>query len=385
MKRALALLSLLAVLSLGLVAYLSSSALRRTGMDGLADRTALRLDEAASMVREAYGALAADATERERLRELSRTLDEARAAAAGIEFARARLSSGLSAMILLASIASALLLGALWLFVLHGLAGPVERLAAAMAVEPESAQPLAAPRGSVKELKSLYAAYGAMIARLGEYRERVRAAERETFGRFLVHELKNALAPLRLSIGLLESPSQAKAAAAAVTSQLSAIDELLERFRQAYRFPEPRKTRCDLAELLRSLPCLRERRVSVSLEPGASLESHADARLLGQAITNLAVNALEACDGLEGAAVTVSARSAGDSILVELRDTGSGMGPDIASQLFTEWFSTKAKGTGLGLSLARRVVEAHGGTLAFETEEGVGTTFSMTIPKGGQP
>lgn len=386
MKRVLALLSVLAVSSLALVAFLSSSGLRQAGTADRTGLTARRLDEAATLVREAYAALAPeDAASRRSLEAASGTLDEARALAAGMEFARARLALGLSAMILLIAIASAVFLAALWLFVLRGLARPVERLAAAMAVDPEAAVPVAAPRGSVRELRSLYAAYGAMVERLGEYRDRVRAAERETFGRFLVHELRNALAPLRLTVGLLEAPCRDAAAASGARSQLAAIDDLIERFRQAYRFPEPLKARCDIAELLRSLPCLRDDRVTVDLAAGASLEALADARLLGQAIANLAVNALEACEGLDGARVTVRASAEGDAVLVELIDTGAGMGREIAARLFTEWFSTKAKGTGLGLTLARRVVESHGGSLTFETEEGSGTTFSMRIPKGGEP
>jgi two-component system sensor histidine kinase DctS len=59
---------------------------------------------------------------------------------------------------------------------------------------------------------------------------------------------------------------------------------------------------------------------------------------------------------------------------------GIGISPDIAQQLFTPFFTTKAEGMGLGLSLCRTVVEQHGGHLEFEAQAPCGTLFRFTLP-----
>jgi two-component system sensor histidine kinase DctS len=59
---------------------------------------------------------------------------------------------------------------------------------------------------------------------------------------------------------------------------------------------------------------------------------------------------------------------------------GLGIAPEVAEQLFTPFFTTKAEGMGLGLSLCRTVVEQHGGFLAFEPNTPQGTIFRFTLP-----
>jgi len=61
-------------------------------------------------------------------------------------------------------------------------------------------------------------------------------------------------------------------------------------------------------------------------------------------------------------------------------DLGTGIGPDVAAQLFNPFFTTKAEGMGLGLSLCRTVVEQHGGQLVFEAQAPQGTVFRFTLP-----
>jgi two-component system sensor histidine kinase DctS len=61
-------------------------------------------------------------------------------------------------------------------------------------------------------------------------------------------------------------------------------------------------------------------------------------------------------------------------------DAGPGIEPDVARQLFTPFFTTKAEGMGLGLSMCRTVVEQHGGFLGFEAHQPRGTVFRFTLP-----
>ena len=72
--------------------------------------------------------------------------------------------------------------------------------------------------------------------------------------------------------------------------------------------------------------------------------------------------------------------------MVEVTDTGCGIKPEHLDQIFEPFFTTKpvGKGTGLGLSVSYGIVQQHGGTLEVESDEGKGTTFTVTLPGSGR-
>ena len=73
----------------------------------------------------------------------------------------------------------------------------------------------------------------------------------------------------------------------------------------------------------------------------------------------------------------------GNLIIVTIADNGEGMSNEVKQRLYENFFTTKpsGQGTGLGMSITKNIIEnKHGGTLSFESEEGVGTTFTFTIP-----
>jgi signal transduction histidine kinase len=104
-----------------------------------------------------------------------------------------------------------------------------------------------------------------------------------------------------------------------------------------------------------------------------------------QVITNLLSNAVKYSP--LGATVTVTAHEVGNGITVEVADTGMGISLADQAKLFTKFFrvdnstTRQESGTGLGLYLTRHLVEAHGGSIRVESEEGKGTTVSFTWPK----
>jgi signal transduction histidine kinase len=67
-------------------------------------------------------------------------------------------------------------------------------------------------------------------------------------------------------------------------------------------------------------------------------------------------------------------------LLISVSDTGVGLPPEHADQIFNAFFSTKAQGTGMGLSISRSIVESHGGRLWATSNPGGGTTFNFTLP-----
>ena len=69
-----------------------------------------------------------------------------------------------------------------------------------------------------------------------------------------------------------------------------------------------------------------------------------------------------------------------NDVFISVKDTGVGIPEDVKSKIFTPMFTTKAKGQGFGLAVIKRMTEALGGTVAFESQEGKGTIFIIHLP-----
>jgi two-component system NtrC family sensor kinase len=104
---------------------------------------------------------------------------------------------------------------------------------------------------------------------------------------------------------------------------------------------------------------------------------------LQQVFMNLLINACQAIQGK--GSVKIHATSNQESVILTLRDTGPGIGPDVLPRIFEPYFTTKspAEGTGLGLPITKRIIENHGGSLVVESTLGQGTTFVITLPTIG--
>jgi signal transduction histidine kinase len=103
-----------------------------------------------------------------------------------------------------------------------------------------------------------------------------------------------------------------------------------------------------------------------------------DARLVRQAVINVAVNAVQAMP--RGGRLTLRALRDDDAAVVEIEDTGAGIPEEVRGRIFEPFFTTKASGTGLGLAVVRRIVEGHGGDVSVRTTPGTGTTFVLRFP-----
>ncbi|MES2443032.1 MAG: PAS domain S-box protein [Pseudomonadota bacterium] len=129
----------------------------------------------------------------------------------------------------------------------------------------------------------------------------------------------------------------------------------------------------------------RERgvRATFDLDPAAA-SVLVDRVQVQQVLVNLVRNAIDALAGCEVRDVTISsAPDARGMVRVSVADTGPGIDPAIASQLFEAFASTKESGMGLGLSICRTIVEAHGGRIWAEARAGGGTVFHFTVMGAG--
>jgi two-component system, NtrC family, sensor kinase len=111
-----------------------------------------------------------------------------------------------------------------------------------------------------------------------------------------------------------------------------------------------------------------------------------DARALNQVFLNLLKNAAESHEQSEYGSVWLTARAEEGAVLVEIRDDGPGIAPEVRERLFEPFVSTKVgRGSGLGLSISRRIMEEHGGRLELESAEGQGTRVVMRFPLPAEP
>nr|WP_244622774.1 PAS domain S-box protein [Microvirga brassicacearum] len=120
-------------------------------------------------------------------------------------------------------------------------------------------------------------------------------------------------------------------------------------------------------------------RVSFHFDPKAPLV-FADRIQIQQVLLNLMRNAIEALQDETRRELDVATESIdGDLVEVRVRDTGPGIAPEIAAQLFRPFVTTKKHGMGVGLSICRTIIESHGGKIWADSEQGGGTTFHFTL------
>jgi len=117
-------------------------------------------------------------------------------------------------------------------------------------------------------------------------------------------------------------------------------------------------------------------------------EMLADEPKLRRVLTNLIENAIDAMP--KGGKLLISSINNQEDVSIFVRDTGTGISKEAMEKIWIPLNTTKAKGIGLGLAICRRIVEAHGGSISFESTVGKGTTFTLKLPiqhiqPGGEP
>jgi signal transduction histidine kinase len=102
--------------------------------------------------------------------------------------------------------------------------------------------------------------------------------------------------------------------------------------------------------------------------------------MIEQVVMNLILNGVQALK--EGGQVILRTRNQEDCCEIEVEDTGSGISLEIRPHIFDPFFTTKGtgEGTGLGLSVSLGIVQRHGGEMLVDSEEGIGTRFTVRLP-----
>ena len=104
----------------------------------------------------------------------------------------------------------------------------------------------------------------------------------------------------------------------------------------------------------------------------------ADSAFMRRILGNLVSNAVQAMP--KGGKLVVQAHKERNDVVIDVIDSGIGIQEDARDKLFIPLFTTKSKGQGFGLAVVKRLTEALGGTVTFESEEGKGTKFAIRLP-----
>lgn len=202
----------------------------------------------------------------------------------------------------------------------------------------------------------------------------------------IAHEVKNPLAGIRGAVqvigGRLAKDSREASVVGEILSRIDTLNGLIQDLLLFARPPRPRPAPVDVsplvqttAQLLNSDPSLSGVRIDVE---GSAPPLAADAELLKIVFLNLLVNSAHAMRG-EGR-ISVSISVDGGHCRVAFTDTGPGIPPDVREKIFTPFFTTKSRGTGLGLPTAKRLIEAHHGTIRVECPASGGTVVTIELP-----
>ncbi|HEX6572724.1 MAG TPA: PAS domain S-box protein [Steroidobacteraceae bacterium] len=211
------------------------------------------------------------------------------------------------------------------------------------------------------------------------------------------HEVSQPLGAMIASVGACtrwlaaEPPNIAEARAVLdnIAADSQRAREIIARIRALTKRQLPRKELLDVNRKVRDVLQLadhelRSHEILLRTELDETLPHVTGDRVqLQQVLLNLIMNAIDAMRGIgdRPRALTIaSGRDGADSVLVEVRDSGTGLDPKGAERLFEAFYTTKAGGVGIGLSIARSIVEAHGGRLWAGPNEPHGAIFRFSLP-----
>ncbi|MCK5219036.1 HAMP domain-containing protein [bacterium] len=206
------------------------------------------------------------------------------------------------------------------------------------------------------------------------------------FAGIIGHEFKNQLGIMRVSVYFLKMKSSPKDKTQMkhlniLEKQIIATNRMIENISTFSRTRKPEFKSIDINQIISASM------EQVSIPEEIVIVNHTDENLpsipgdeiqLGRVFVNMFLNAIQAMAGKGHLSITVVREN--KFVHVKIADTGSGISAENKAKIFEPFYSTKSTGTGLGLASSRYIVEAHGGSIAVESEKGKGTVMSVKLP-----
>ena len=230
-----------------------------------------------------------------------------------------------------------------------------------------------------------------------------RKAAWSDIARRIAHEIKNPLTPIQLSaerlrrkyLGEIRGDAETfRTCVDTIVRQVDDIGRMVDEFSSFARMPAPAMAPADLADVCAEAVALQKTahpELDIDfVRPDASRPVLCDRRQIGQALTNLLQNAVEAIDdgfALDGASsggrIRVEIASDEDGrIAIAVEDDGRGLPPERRDRLTEPYVTTREKGTGLGLAIVKKIMEDHGGDLRLHDGAKGGTRVQLIFDTG---
>ena len=202
----------------------------------------------------------------------------------------------------------------------------------------------------------------------------------------LAHELKNPVTTLKMLFqAFKEQPDMTKEDAEVIHNEIERIDNILTKFLGFVKQKDVNASDININSLIERVLSLatfdlKNKGIAVHKDMLETLPAiKGNESLFEHVFLNLILNSIDAMP--YGGEIRISGKTDDNFAEVMIWDKGCGIPLKIKSKVFDPFFTTKANGTGLGLSIAYNIVKAHGGKLFFDSNEGVGTVFTVRLPK----
>lgn len=246
------------------------------------------------------------------------------------------------------------------------------------------------------EIGMLVNEYNRMLLTLEQNKIELAMQEKEAawreMARQVAHEIKNPLTPMKLSLQYLQKAIEEQKPnteqliqkiSHTLITQINILSDIATSFSSFTSMPDPKPELMDIAAALRKAADLHNdpasAKISLSI-PEEAVMVVADESLMVRTFNNLLLNAIQAVPTSRKPHIRISLQADEEQVLIKIQDNGSGIPKDIEHKVFVPNFSTKYTGSGIGLAVAKKGIENAGGRIWFETEEGKGTTFKISLP-----
>ena len=247
------------------------------------------------------------------------------------------------------------------------------------------------------EIGALVRQYNQLIVELEKSAAELKRTAAESawrgVARQVAHEIKNSLTPMRLSVQLLQRnidngkamPEQIQRTTNTLIEQIDALSDIASSFSTYAKLPENHPAPLDLAELVQNVVNLYDNAENIEFhydfDKTKDHTYNGDKTNLNSVVGNLIKNATQAIGSKPDGRIDVGLKNTETVFIVSVKDNGKGIKEEDKSQIFLPNFTTKSGGSGVGLSLSFNIVQAAGGTISFESQEGEGTEFVIELPK----
>ena len=238
-----------------------------------------------------------------------------------------------------------------------------------------------------------------MIDELEDSAVKLATSEREQAWREMAkqvaHEIKNPLTPMRLSVQSFQRKfnpedenihQKVDEYSNTLIQQIDTMSSIASAFSNFAKMPAQKNEHLNVVHVVKlALDIFNEDYITFYPEEDEII-AKLDRTQLIRVVTNLVKNGIQSIPkDSENPKIEVRVFSEDDTVQISVKDNGSGVSEDNKSKIFEPKFTTKTSGMGLGLAMVKNIVETYNGSITFTSEQGIGTTFIVSLPKESNP